>query len=44
MDLSGPMNAHESRKTHELAVTRNYISQPRISEHFAKIFCGIFVF
>lgn len=30
--MNGPLNDIAGRKTHQLAVTRDYISQPRISK------------
>lgn len=34
--LNGPLNDIAGRKTHQLAVTRDYISQPRISKTMIK--------
>ena len=35
--LNGPLNDVAARNTHKMAVTRNYISQPRISKYIISV-------
>lgn len=43
--LNGPLNDAAARQTHKLAVSRDYISQPRTSMHsmFTWIFVMLFI-